>query len=90
VSEKEWEHLSEEIKKHEPKIALVPGESGLEILQQLIEQAPDYLRSGGYLCLEIGFGQKEKIISFYGSVWGNLQFVDDLNGIPRVVCARHL
>jgi release factor glutamine methyltransferase len=89
VSEKEWEQLSEEIKKHEPKRALVPGESGLELIQTLIEEAPDFLRPGGYLCLEIGFGQKKKIIPFFENAWRDLQFFEDLNGIPRVVCARH-
>ena len=57
VSEGEWQALPEEIKNQEPKRALVPGESGFEIIEKLILEAPEYLRPGGYLCLEMGWGQ---------------------------------
>jgi release factor glutamine methyltransferase len=88
VSEKEWQTLPEEIKNHEPKRALVPGESGLEVLEKLINQAPEYLKPGGYLCLEMGWGQKEKVLSFFGDDWRDPRSFSDLNGIPRVVVAQ--
>ena len=88
VSEDEWQTLPEEIKNHEPKRALVPGESGFEIIEKLIQQAPEYLRPGGYLCLEIGWGQMEKVLSFFGESWLQAWSFDDLNGIPRAVVAQ--
>lgn len=88
ISEKEWEMLPEEIKNHEPKGALVAGESGLEMIKKLIREAPGFLRPGGYLCLEMGWNQKEKVLSFFGDAWQDLRWFRDLNGVPRVVTAR--
>jgi release factor glutamine methyltransferase len=90
VSEKEWEALPEEIKNHEPKAALVPGQTGLEYIKNLIQQAPDFLKSKGYLCFEIGAGQKEKVLPLFGDAWHEPQCFNDLNAIPRVVTARLL
>lgn len=88
VSRQEWEALPEEIRGHEPRKALLAGESGLEVIEKLIRRAPAYLKSGGYLCLEIGFGQKESVLSFFGSGWLELRSYPDLSGIPRVVVGR--
>jgi release factor glutamine methyltransferase len=90
VSEEEWETLSEEIKNHEPKRALVAGKNGLEFIKRLIQQAPAFLGPGGYLCLEMGWNQKEKVLSFFGSDWQNPVCYCDLNNIPRVVIAQPL
>lgn len=88
VSEKEWPSLQEDIRNYEPKEALVAGEDGLEFIQSLVQGAPEYLRPGGYLCLEIGQGQKEMVISFFGDGWKAPQYFHDLSGIPRVIIAQ--
>jgi release factor glutamine methyltransferase len=90
VSEKEWERLSEEIRNHEPKRALVPGKTGLEFIKKLIQQAPAFLRPRGYLCLEMGCDQKERVLPFFGGAWQDPQCFSDINGIPRVVVAQPL
>lgn len=88
VSEKEWPSLQEEIRNHEPKEALVAGESGLEFIEKLVEGAPTFLKAGGFLCLEIGFGQKEKVLSLLGDQWNDPRCFDDLSGIPRLITAQ--
>lgn len=88
VSENEWWSLQEEIVKHEPKMALVAGEGGLEFIEKLIEGAPTFLKPGGYLCFEIGFGQREKVLPLFGDKWDDPQCFDDLSGIPRLITAR--
>jgi release factor glutamine methyltransferase len=88
VSLKEWETLPGEIRDHEPRKALVAGESGLEIIKKLIRRAPAFLRPGGYLCLEIGYGQEQRVLSLFGSGWGECRSYPDLSGIPRVVTGR--
>ncbi len=88
VSEKEWPTLQEDIRDYEPRGALVAGEDGVEIIQSLIQGAPEYLKPGGYLCLEIGQGQKEKAISFFGDEWTPPRCFHDLSGIDRVVIAQ--
>lgn len=86
VSEEEWTELPREIRNHEPKNALVAGETGLEIIDTLIQGAPLYLKPGGYLLIEIGHGQKEKVQSFFesGFIWKDVNFYKDLSGVPRV------
>lgn len=90
VSEDEWAGLARETRNHEPKSSLVAGESGLEVISNLVQGAPPYLKSGGYLLIEIGQGQKDKVLSFFksGSSWVDLDFFKDLAGIPRIVLGR--
>lgn len=88
VSEGEWERLSQEIRNHEPKKAVVAGETGLEFIQKLIRGAPLFLRSGGYLLFEIGEGQKANVLSFFDSGWKEAECFKDLAQIPRVVAAQ--
>lgn len=88
VSEIEWEKLQKEIKDHEPKKALVAGRTGLEKIHNLIRGAIKYLKPEGYLCFEIGFKQREKVLSFFGPEWSKVECFDDLRGIPRIIIAR--
>ncbi len=86
ISEEEWPKLDVEIRGHEPKSALVAGKSGLEVINKLIQGAPPYLKPGGCLLVEIGVGQRDKVLSFFDSspVWKKVNFFKDLNGISRV------
>ncbi|HAL12635.1 MAG TPA: peptide chain release factor N(5)-glutamine methyltransferase, partial [Planctomycetaceae bacterium] len=52
VSEAEYEALQREVKDYEPRMALVPGPTGLEIYERLIPQAAEKLKPGGWLVLE--------------------------------------
>jgi release factor glutamine methyltransferase len=42
---------------HEPKQALTSGADGLDDIRKIIQQAPDFLTSGGWLLLEHGYDQ---------------------------------
>ncbi len=90
VSEVEWKILSDEIKEHEPKSALVSGEAGLEVIKPLIQGAPEYLKPGGFLLFEIGHNQRSEIQSILHSfpVWQDVKFHKDLAGMDRVASAR--
>ncbi len=46
---------------HEPQHALVAAAQGLQDLQAVITQSPPYLNPGGYLILEHGYNQAEKV-----------------------------
>ena len=81
--------LSVEVRDYEPAIALFAGDDGLEVYRRLIPAAFDALVPGGFLVLEIGYGQSpaiEELLSRSG--FAQIEFTPDLQGIPRVVCAR--
>lgn len=42
---------------HEPKQALTSGADGLDDIRQIVQQAPDFLHTGGWLLLEHGYDQ---------------------------------
>ena len=90
VSEEEWTKLDPEIRDHEPKSSLVAGKSGLEVIKELIQGAPSYLKPGGCLLIEIGDGQRDKVLSFFdfSSVWEEVDFFKDLNAISRVAMGK--
>jgi release factor glutamine methyltransferase len=84
----EWEALATEVRDHEPALALTPGESGLEVIDRLLEEAPQRLVAGGLLLFEIGFGQAEAVRTRCSSGWELLELVNDLAGIPRVAVLK--
>jgi release factor glutamine methyltransferase len=59
VSASEYAALPASVRNHEPSLALDGGSDGLEIIQQLLVQAPAVLNPGGGMLIEIGAGQGE-------------------------------
>lgn len=53
VSQNEMHDLEQELH-HEPAHALTDQEDGLSLLRTLLEQAPQYLKKGGYIIIETG------------------------------------
>lgn len=51
----------------EPKIALDGGENGLIFYEKILDQGYEYLKYGGYICLEIGYDQKDDVINIVNS-----------------------
>jgi release factor glutamine methyltransferase len=81
------EILEEQVRNFEPHTALFAGRFGLDTYQRLIPQARLALRPEGWLLLEIGHGQRDALGELL-SQWNSIDFIDDLQGIPRVAIAR--
>ena len=75
---------------NEPLIALDGGEDGLTIYKRVINEAYKYLNKDGYLCLEIGFDQKEEVISLLreSKRYKNIYSKKDLEGNDRIVICK--
>jgi len=81
--------LSVEVRDYEPGLALFAGNDGLDIYRRLIPQAFACLASGGFIALEIGYGQSAAIADLLGTAgFCNIEFAPDLQGIPRVASAQ--
>ncbi|WP_263350093.1 peptide chain release factor N(5)-glutamine methyltransferase [Acidicapsa acidisoli] len=83
--------LSVEVREFEPHSALFAGQDGLNIYRRLIPEARGLLLAGGWLVMEIGFGQQEQIQKLMNeNHYASVHFVPDYQGIPRVSVGRKL
>lgn len=85
----EFETLQREVLT-EPRIAIDGGPDGLDFYGRIAQDAPRFLKNGGYLIMEIGFGQARPIKEIIEKT-GALNIVEtkiDQNGIDRVMVAR--
>jgi len=83
----EKKSLPVEVREHEPAQALFAGRTGLELYQRLIVEAAGALNLNGWLLLEIGHGQRDAIAKLLRD-WNQVEFIDDLQGIPRVAIGK--
>jgi release factor glutamine methyltransferase len=89
VPETDRATLSVEVREYEPGLALFAGDDGLDVYRRLIPAAFDALVPGGFVALEIGYGQStamRELLAHAG--FEQIEFVPDLQNIPRVACAR--
>lgn len=78
--------LAEEVKDHEPLIALDGAEDGLFFYRQIVGHAAEYLASDGWLLVEIGFDQGPDVYAlFVENGFKDVEVVKDLAGNNRVV-----
>ena len=88
VREVDFSTLQPEVRDHEPNIALTSGRDGLNVIKRLIEQAPSYLKTSGMLLFEMGFDQSATVRKLIDDkVWTDIEFLPDLQGIPRILSA---
>jgi release factor glutamine methyltransferase len=79
--------LHPQVRDHEPSLALYAGKDGLELYRRIIPEALALLKPDGLLALEIGHGQRATIAELLAG-WRALEFLNDLQQIPRVALAR--
>jgi release factor glutamine methyltransferase len=88
----EYEELAVEVRIHEPRMALTPGPSGMEIIERIFDEARPLLAPHGHLILEVGYGQEATLRELANTKGFHVDaFLPDLAGIPRVVVSsvRH-
>lgn len=85
----EIKNLQPEVK-CEPRIALDGGKDGLDFYRKIIAGARDYLREDGFLIMEMGFNQKEKIENIFQKAknFQIIEIIKDYNNIDRVIVVQ--
>ena len=78
--------LMEEVRDHEPLIALDGGEDGLDFYRKITREATEHLYSGGMLFFEIGYDQGETVkLLMEEEGYEEVTVSQDLAGLDRVV-----
>ena len=81
--------LMEEVRLHEPYMALDGHEDGLFFYRKILDQAGEHLKPGGLLAFEIGYDQGEEVSSLMEEKgYIQVRTVKDLAGLDRVVTGR--
>ncbi len=78
-------HLQREVKCFEPVAALDGGRDGLEFYRSIISGVDDFLKPGGLLALEVGFGQADAVAELMKGKFEDIRKIKDLSGTERVV-----
>ena len=75
---------------NEPKIALDGGIDGLDFYRKIVSDGYHYLKYNSYLCLEIGYDQKEEVIEIIENErkYTNTYCLKDLYDNNRVIVTR--
>ncbi len=91
VSWAELAATAPEIKRYEPALALAGGDDGLAVIRVLLAQAPQKLKPGGWLLVEIGSTQGAAVTRLAQKQFprGHVQLKKDLAGLDRVLVVEN-
>jgi len=82
-------HLAGDGLPWEPAAALSSGHDGLDAIREITAQAPDWLQADGWLLLEHGFDQGERVRALLAQQpFNTIDSLRDLAGHERVTLAR--
>lgn len=85
------EGLMEEVRFHDPVLALDGKENGLYFYEKITEQAGTYLKPGGWLMYEIGCDQGMDVSEIMKkNGFEQIEIKKDLAGLDRVVTGRKM
>ena len=92
VAEAEMERLAPDVRKFEPRVALLAGPRGTEVIESLIPQAAERLLPGGHLLMEISpmIHDTVRRLLEADSRFDLGPTIKDLARLPRVVQARRI
>lgn len=90
IGQLEIDTVDDQVKHHEPTMALFSGDHGTEIIERLVQQAPDYLVPGGYLIFETSPIVMDRCLKIVRSnpAFAESHVENDFGGLQRVVVAR--
>ena len=82
--------LDSDVRLYEPHTALDGGIDGLDFYMKIISSAKKHLNLGGYLVIEAGINQSDKIVEFFSkNKYSNISTINDIAGIPRIIVGKY-
>ena len=87
IPTKDIDSLDDEVKKHDPILALDGGITGLEFYKKIIDEAPKKLKANGKIFFEVGINQSSLVKKLLQKNFKDIRIVKDYNKIDRVVYA---
>ena len=91
ISKREFQCLSEDIRKFEPRIALDGGNDGLDLIKKVIYKTKDILKINGTLAIEIGNKQFKKVSNILLKNNFKIEYrVNDYEDNTRCIIAKKL
>ena len=90
IGEADLAALEPEVGQHEPRLALDGGPNGLNCITQILDTAPNHLRPGGWLILEIGYDQGEAVqdLAQKSAAYDESVVDKDFSGLDRIARFR--
>ncbi len=80
--------IKENVLNYDPHLALFAGEEGMYFYRNIIEKSRSYLNEKGIMFFEIGYDQKEKIITLGENNKFETVIYKDINGRDRIAVLK--
>ncbi|MET0225220.1 MAG: peptide chain release factor N(5)-glutamine methyltransferase [Dokdonella sp.] len=89
ISSAKVAQMDDEIAAHEPRLAFDGGPLGVNLLMRLLQEAPRYLRMGGWLGFEVGLGQGPAMVRrLRAGPYAEVRELANASGALRALLAR--
>ena len=91
IRTKDIDELMDEVRLHEPLMALDGHKDGLYFYKEITKKSKKYLCNGGYILFEIGYDQAEAVKAILEkNGFDDIEVIKDLAGLDRVVKGRKI
>ncbi len=92
IAERDITGLQSEVREWEPRLALTGGSEGLDVIEEIADQAYKHLTPKGWLFVEIGSDQEQKVHKLFAEhtskKYDKVSVQSDWSGRPRLLQAR--
>ncbi len=89
IAEKETDTLQEEVREHDPGLALFAADQGMQFYERFAAIFHEVLGAGSRFYLEFGGKDQARALLDLFAGYDSLETVTDLEGHPRVLCGKN-
>jgi release factor glutamine methyltransferase len=85
VAEERWDEVGEDVKEFEPKLALLGGKRGMDLIEKFLEEAKSFLKDKGKIFMELDEEQIKDIEEIVKDKYSKYEFFKDQFGKYRFI-----